>query len=174
MTRSGRFSKGDDGYKVRFERTLPYPIDAVWRALTDPAQMAIWFTDVKMDFVVGGKMTIYFRDEQKTESFGKIVRLEPLRLFEYSWEDELATWELFPQGNSACKLVLTYSKLPETYAISVPAGWHIILDQLEDVLSGHTEPYPFGGEETELAKSMKAFYRDLIVPEFPELKKQML
>lgn len=113
--------------------------------------------------------SIYFRDEQKTASFGKVVRLEPPKLFEYSWEDELATWELFPQGSSACKLVLTYSKLPATYAISVPAGWHIILDQLEAVLNGHTEPYPFGGEETEQTKSMKAFYRDLITQEFPEL-----
>jgi uncharacterized protein YndB with AHSA1/START domain len=167
----GQFTKQPDGYQVRLERTLPYNIEVVWLAITDPKQLAIWFTDIEMDFKIGGKMTIWFRDEQKTPSSATITRLERPTVFEYLWEDEKATWELFPESKSQCRLVLTYSKLPETYAISVPAGWHILLDQLEEVLKGRKEPYPFDGKETELTRTMKAIYAEMIEKLYPELKK---
>jgi len=166
----GQISKKTDGFEVRFERTLPYSAEIVWDAITNPRKLAIWFTDIEMDFVPGGKMVIRFRDENKTESFGKVIRLEPQKVFEYTWEDDLATWELFAEGKSKCKLVLTYSKMPDNYAISVPAGWHVLLDQLEEALQGRTEFPLFGGEETEAGKIMKALYADVINKKFPELK----
>jgi uncharacterized protein YndB with AHSA1/START domain len=170
MKKLGNVTKEENGYTVRLERTLPYPITTVWSALTEAKKLAQWFTDVEMDFVVGGKMSIRFRDEAKTESFANILRIEPPRVFEYSWEGELATWELFPEGNHRCKLVLTYSKLPDTYAISAPAGWHVLLDQLEEVLGGAPGPYPFGGPENETTKKIKEIYADALAKQFPELK----
>jgi uncharacterized protein YndB with AHSA1/START domain len=166
----GKVTKHQDGYHVRFERSLPFPIEMVWKTLTEPDKLAKWFTDVEMDFKAGGKMTIRFRDEAKTETFGKIVRIEPPHVFEYTWEEELATWELFSEGDQKCKLVLTYRKLPDTYAMSASAGWHIILDQLEEVLRGASGYYPFGGEENEATKKMKIFYEDILTKQFPELK----
>jgi uncharacterized protein YndB with AHSA1/START domain len=167
--KTGKLSRNTDGYCIRLERQLPHSIETVWEAITDPAKLAMWFTDIEMEFVPGGEMTIYFRDETRTVSKGKIIRIEPLKIFEYSWEDELATWELFDEGPTQCKLILTYSKLPDNFAISVSAGWHLLLDQLEAVLNGRTEPYPFGGEETEEGNKLKALYRDIAGKEFPEL-----
>jgi len=89
----GTVSKDADGYRVSFKRVLPYDIDTVWDAITQPKQMARWFTDIEMQFVAGGDMTIYFRDAEKTKSSGKILRIEPKTLFEYSWEGELANVE---------------------------------------------------------------------------------
>lgn len=166
----GQISKKKGGFEVRFERTLPFSIEVVWDAITNPHKLAIWFTDTEMDFVPGGKMVIRFRDENKTESFGKIIRIEPPKVFEYTWEEELATWELFPEGKSKCKLVLTYSKLADNYAISVPAGWHVILDQLEEALKGTTVFPPFGEKETEAGKAMKLIYADIVNREYPDLK----
>ena len=166
----GKVFRKKDGYEVQFERALPYSAEVVWDMITNPTKLACWFTDIEMDFVPGGKMTFTFRDAQKTQSVGRILRIEPPKVFEYMWEEELATWEIFPQGKSACKLVLTYSKLPDEYAISVPAGWHILLDQLEEVLHGRTEQYPFGGEETEVSKTMKEAYASIITKNFPTLK----
>jgi uncharacterized protein YndB with AHSA1/START domain len=163
-------TKKQDGFEIRLERVLPFSPEVVWDAITDPQKLAIWFTDIEMDFTVGGKMTIWFRDEQKTESFGKITRIEAPRIFEYTWEDELATWEIFPEGAGRCKLMLTYSRLPDQYAHSVPAGWHQLLDQLETVLNGRTEPYPFGGEETPEGKQLKAVYAEIVRRDFLELK----
>ncbi|HEY3429964.1 MAG TPA: SRPBCC family protein [Cyclobacteriaceae bacterium] len=170
MKNLAHITKEKDGFRVMFERTLPFPIETVWLALTDPKKMAQWFTDVEMDFVVGGKMLIRFRDEAKTESFGKIVRIEPPHVFEYLWEEELASWQLFKEGDRACKLVLVYSKLPASYAMSVPAGWHVLLDQLEEVLGGASGPYPFGGPENERTKKIKEVYAELLSKQFPELK----
>ena len=158
-----------DGFEVKFERIFNFSREKVWDAITNPDKLTLWFTDVEMDFVVGGKMTIRFRDADKTESFGKIIQIRPPELFEFSWEDELATWELFDEGKSRCRLVLTYSKLPDTYAYSVPAGWHVLLDQLKEVLNGRTEKYPFGGEETEPARKMKSIYLEMVRKQFPEL-----
>jgi uncharacterized protein YndB with AHSA1/START domain len=163
----GKISKKKDGFEVRFERALPYSAEVVWDAITNPDKLAIWFTDMEMAFMPGGKMVIRFRDENKTESFGKIIRIEPPRVFAYTWEDELATWEIFPEGKAKCKLILTYSRLVDSYAISVPAGWHVILDQLEDALGGRKEFPPFGGGETDVTRQMRARYAELVKKEYP-------
>lgn len=162
----GELKRKGDGYLVRFERILEYDVNTVWDAITDPAKMAVWFTDIEMDFVVGGKITIRFRDKDRTETYGRIKRIEPGKLFEYTWEnedgpDELATWELFPEGYSACRLVMTYSRHFDQYAKSVPAGWHLLLDQLEEILKGRREPYPFGDGETEEGNALRVLYTDL-------------
>jgi uncharacterized protein YndB with AHSA1/START domain len=162
----GELKKDGDGYLVRFERHLPYDVNAVWDAITNPSKMSVWFTDIEMDFVVGGKMIIRFRDNDRTESYGRIKRIEPGKLFEYTWEnedgpDELATWELFPEGSAACRLVMTYRRHFDQFAKSVPAGWHVLLDQLGEMLRGRNEPYPFGDGETEEGKAMKLVYTDL-------------
>jgi uncharacterized protein YndB with AHSA1/START domain len=167
----GEIRKKIDGLEVKFDRTYNFSREAVWDAITNPEKLAIWFTDIEMDFVVGGKIKFRFRDADKTESFGKIIRIKAPELFEFSWDDELATWQLFEIEKKKCRLVFTYSKLAENYAYSVPAGWHILLDQLEKVLNGNNKPYPFGGEETEEARTMKAVYKDVVARQFPELVK---
>jgi uncharacterized protein YndB with AHSA1/START domain len=158
----GKIKQKPDGFEVKFERLLPFSVDVVWDAITNPDKLAIWFTDVEMDFVSGGKMSIRFRDEKRTESFGKIIRIDAPNIFEYLWEDELATWQLFNEGKSSCKLIFTYSKLPDNYAVSVSAGWHVILDQLEEALNGKKEFPPFGGGETETTKAMRTVYAELL------------
>jgi len=171
----GIITKKANGLEVRFERVYNASREVVWDAITNPDKLAIWFTDIEMDFVIGGKMVIRFRDADKTDSFGKIMRIKKPELFEFSWDDELATWELFEvvprRVGAKCRLVLTYSKMAENYAFSVPAGWHVLLDQLEKVLNGSNDSYPFGGEETEAARKMKAIYREIVARQFPELIK---
>lgn len=164
----GQLSQQPDGFQVKFERIFAFDIETVWSALTDPKKLALWFTDIEMDFKEGGQLMIQFRDADKTKSYGKIRRIKKPTLFEYTWEEELATWELFPEGKST-RLVFTYSKLPDTYPASVSAGWHILLDQLDTVLKGRTEPYPFGTAD-EKSESMKAIYTERVEKEFPFLK----
>lgn len=169
----GQFTKQPDGYAIRFERHLHHPIQRVWEAITRPEQLAIWFTDIEMDFRPGGEMKIWFRDEARTETQGRILRIEPPHLFEWNWEEELATWELKENGNDACVLVLTYSKLPPAdYLLSVPAGFDEMLIQLESVLAGRTEPYPFDGNTTPHQRYLQSAYTSLILEQYPELQKK--
>ncbi len=39
----GRLDVYGDSATMTFRRRLPYPIDAVWAAITDPTQRAAWF-----------------------------------------------------------------------------------------------------------------------------------
>ena len=165
----GDVSKQADGFMVKLERVLPYPIETVWDAITNPKKLRVWFAQIEMEFKTGGKMAIHFEDKDKTVSHGKILRIEKPSVFEFSWEEELAVWELFPEGASRTRLVLTYSKLPDSYAISVVAGWHQLLDQLEEVLNGRTEPYPFGAGQTPAGKVLNERYREILLKRFPEL-----
>lgn len=158
MKQLGKLNTEPEGYKVVFERLLPYNVMTVWESLTNPAKLAIWFMEVEMDLVEGGKMIIRFPDEAKTETFGKITRLEPGRVFEFVWEEELVKWELEPMGDAQCLLTLTHSRIPEEFVKSAPAGWHIMLQHLEEALNGRTEPYPFSEEETDEQKRLKKEY----------------
>ena len=64
------------------------------------------------------------------------------------------------------------TKFADNFAFSVPAGWHVLLDQLEEVLEGNMGGFPFGGEETEKAKRMKAIYRKIVEESFPDVMQQ--
>lgn len=98
------------------------------------------------------------KSEDQMTNLGKIIR-----------KGDGFEVRLFAEGTGT-RLILTYSRLPDTYANSVPAGWHILLDQLDAVLQGSKEHYPFGGEETAAGNAMKAIYKKMLAQEYPELK----
>jgi len=150
----GKLYREPDGYKVVFERYLPYDAMTVWDAITNPRKLAIWFLEVEMELKPGSRMVLTFPDENRTKTYGKVVTVVPGKLFEFIWEntdgpDEFARWEIFSEGNNKCRLVLTYSRLSDQYAKSAPAGFHIMLDQLEECLAGRTEPFPSSGSEND-------------------------
>lgn len=145
----GKLSKENEGYQVAFKRILNHPIEKVWQAITDPEQLRYWFTDIEMDFRAGGKITIRFRDKDRSLSYGEIVSIEPPTKFVWTWEGELAVWELKKLDEKTTELKFTYSRLSEDYAINAPAGFHSLLDRLEKRLAGSAETYPFGTEGKE-------------------------
>jgi uncharacterized protein YndB with AHSA1/START domain len=167
----GRVTKESDGYKVVFERSLNHNIQTVWDAITNPEKLKIWFTDFEMEFRKGGKLKILFRDTDKTVTHGEIISIDPPTKFVWTWEGELAVWELQSEGKNKCKLKLTYSKLADRYAVGAPAGFHSLLDQLYVVLEGRTDPFPFGTEENAPEQiELREQYGSLLYDSFPELQ----
>ena len=166
----GKITKQDDGFKVRFERILNYDIHTVWHAITDPEKLKVWFTDFDMKTEVGSRITITFRDENKTATYGIIVSFDPPHRFAFTWEGDLANWELFALSPNKCRLVLTYSKIDKEYAAKSPAGFHILLNRLEEMLGGKTACYPFGAEndDSEILE-MHVLYGGIAYRDFPEL-----
>ncbi|SEL79682.1 SRPBCC domain-containing protein [Parapedobacter koreensis] len=144
----GKITREKDGYKVVFERVLPHSIEMIWNAITNPGELKFWFTDITMDFRPGGTITFRFRDKDQSESYGEIVAIEPPRRFVWTWEGELAVWELTALDEQTTRLVFTYSKLAADYAIKAPAGFHDLLDLLAERLDGSEEVYPFGADDT--------------------------
>jgi len=167
----GALSKEADGFKVVFNRVLNHSIETVWDAITNPDQLKIWFTDFEMEYKEGGQLTIWFRDADRTATHGQIVAIEPPHKFAWTWEGELAVWELRSEGDNKCHLTLTYTKLAEQYTVGASGGFHILLDRLAVVLAGRQEPYPFGTEEfSEESVAMKEAYANVAYIEFPELE----
>src|SRR5690606_11104818 len=79
---------------VRLERHLAHPVDAVWRAVTEPAQLAQWFpTTVELDLVVGGAVRFGLPADGPG---GRVLELDPPRLLAFSWQDDVLRFELEP------------------------------------------------------------------------------
>lgn len=168
----GQITRENDGYQVRFQRIFPYRIEKVWEAITSPEQLKYWFTDIEMDFRPGGQITIHFRDKDKTLSSGEIVLIEPPHKFVWTWEGELAVWELKPLGLDKTQLTLTYSKLPGDFTVNAPAGFHALLDRLQDRLEGSAQKWPFGTEEMDPDQiRLQVHYAYAVFQNFPEVIK---
>src|SRR5687768_4645665 len=90
----GKVSKAKEGFQVVFERVYNHAIDVVWEAITDPKKLSIWFTDIEMKPEPGSEMNIIFRDEANTVTKGKVIEVNRPHRFVWTWETELAVWEL--------------------------------------------------------------------------------
>jgi uncharacterized protein YndB with AHSA1/START domain len=52
----GSLLRDEDGYVLRFERHLGHPVERVWWAITEPGELAQWFSgEAEIDLTVGGK-----------------------------------------------------------------------------------------------------------------------
>jgi uncharacterized protein YndB with AHSA1/START domain len=115
---------------LRFERRLGHSVERVWRAVTEPSELARWFvaevpwTPVADEVFEAGGET------------GRITALEPPRLLAWTWAAERYAFELRPDG-AGCVLVFTHVFNPELGpAWQHAAGWDTYLDRLDAHLAG--------------------------------------
>ena len=91
----------------RFERRLPHRPEKVWRALTEPGELASWFpAAVEGDLEAGGSLRFVFRDGDEPLE-GTVTTCDPPRLLVYEMGDETLRWELSPLADGGCLLVFT-------------------------------------------------------------------
>ncbi|MCW5910529.1 MAG: SRPBCC domain-containing protein [Cyclobacteriaceae bacterium] len=167
----GIITKEADGFKVVFERLLNHDIETVWDAITNPDKLKIWFTDIEMDLKAGSAIKIRFRDAAKTITHGRVISVNPPHQFVWTWEGELAVWDLQAAGKNKCKLTFTYSKMTDQYAVGSAGGFHTLLDRLELVLNGRQESYPFDTEEFDPVQiTLRETYGDAVYSTFPQLQ----
>jgi uncharacterized protein YndB with AHSA1/START domain len=139
----GTYETIDGRPALRFERQLAHPVDAVWRAVTEPSQLAHWFpAEVTVDHRVGGRMTFDFPDEELPPGSGEVTEFDPPRVFAFDWDgfedgvDHLR-FELEPvMGGEACLLRFTHVITSSERASRDAAGWHVCLDRLGESLAG--------------------------------------
>ncbi len=91
---------GMDFREIDFVRTFDAPRDLVWRAWTDPDQIAAWWgpagmhtppETVEMDLRPGGVFRITMvKDDDGTEfpSDMRFTTVDPVETLEYSWEGQ--------------------------------------------------------------------------------------
>jgi uncharacterized protein YndB with AHSA1/START domain len=99
-------------YEMVFRRGILGPTEKVWTAITIPERIADWFPTMTFtpDLRVGASINIAFAPGQIPP--GKVVALEPPRLFVYRWlhpggDGSLVRFELEPDGDGR---PLTFSR----------------------------------------------------------------
>ena len=67
----GSVERTADGGVIRFERHLPYPVRAVWDAVTNPERLADWWlpfdADITVDLREGGQMRFVSREDETVQ-----------------------------------------------------------------------------------------------------------
>ena len=125
---------------VRFERRLPHPVERVWRAVTEPEELAAWFPcQVRADLRPGGAMAFDFGPDLRLE--GRVTDWDPPRRFGFLWGGDHVAIELerLPDGST----LLTFAHVlneDETAVARTAAGWHVCLDALERRLADRSSP----------------------------------
>ncbi|MCL4860632.1 MAG: SRPBCC domain-containing protein [Caldilineaceae bacterium] len=126
----------DGRSQLRLERRFAHSPAKVWRALTEPAQLNLWFPfDVEIELRLGSKINFIEKGGTEPSSQGEIIELDPPRLLAYSWFEDLLRWELQTDGDG-CLLIFTHTFADRAGAASFAAGWQVCLDAMTEVLDG--------------------------------------
>ena len=144
MNADGTVERTDDGrYVISFERRLAHPVERVWTALTDPAELIAWWGDADVDLREGGRFDVRWlnTDEEGNTAtmHATIAELEPQRLLVLDGDIHgTLRWELSPDADGTLLSFRSTVDLEPEFLTRVPAGWHFHLDALADHLEGRS------------------------------------
>lgn len=170
MTREGTLVTVDGRPALRFERRYRHSPERVWRAVTEPAEMARWFpSHVVGERAVGAEL-VFDDDEQRAAARaageptradgplfrGRVIAWDPPQVFAFSWGGEVLRVELLPDGEGT-RLVFTHLLSHPSVAARNGAGWHACLAELDRLMGEHVP------DEDGLA--LYADYLDRVGPE---------
>jgi uncharacterized protein YndB with AHSA1/START domain len=136
---NGTYITVEDRPALVFERRLAHPVDAVWRAITEPDELASWFPNqVEMDLRVGGQIRFTFPEGLDYPPMdGEVLELDPPRRIHFSWGPDELRFDLeATDDGEGCLLRLTDVLSESEKAARDAAGWSVCLDTLEHHLNG--------------------------------------
>ena len=115
---------------LRLERRLAHSVERVWRAVSEPPELARWF-------VAGASWTPAVGETfEAAGEQGRVTAVEPPRLLAWTWGVERYSFELAPDGEG-CLLVFTHVFNPEFGPDwQHAAGWDTYFDRLEAHVAG--------------------------------------
>jgi uncharacterized protein YndB with AHSA1/START domain len=143
----------EGGYAtLRYERRLAHPREAVWKAITDPKELAAWFnTKAVIDGRNGGTID-FVSGPAGFHTTGRILVWDPPRVFEHEWHtaphpqlpngepEAVIHWKLARYGDSNTLLTVTFSRLTKSTALEFAPGIHAFLDRLAAQLDHRVLP----------------------------------
>jgi uncharacterized protein YndB with AHSA1/START domain len=146
--RNGQLLVDGDRAVLNFERRLPFPIDAVWSAITDPAEREQWFGETIIEPREGGLIDMVATGPplppERKRMTGRILVWDPPNVLEHEWkqpiiEDGVVRYELTADGDGTL-LRFTHRGLGVRNASGFRGGTHAYLDRLEAHLAGDELP----------------------------------
>jgi uncharacterized protein YndB with AHSA1/START domain len=165
MQTTGTYSEHGGQPVVRFERTVPHPVDLVWEAVTDPTQLGEWFpTTVHFERLEpGAAIEFEFEQADYPPMSGQVLEVQPGRRLSFTWGSDQLTFELESRDQgAACRLVLSVALDSSDKAARDSAGWEQCLDMLAVTLAGGIpERLPEGiPERPTTGGSWRAYYEE--------------
>lgn len=128
MTLSGSLTTVDGRPALSFLRHLPHDVERVWRAVTDPAELAQWFVaPAPWTPVAGETFSAYGQD-------GRITELDQPRRIAWTFGEEAFSFDLERHGDG-CRLVFVHVFAGDE-AVQHAAGWEVYLHRLDAALDG--------------------------------------
>ncbi|MQA82775.1 MAG: hypothetical protein GEV10_30705 [Streptosporangiales bacterium] len=119
-----------DGHPtLRFERTLAYSVERMWRAISEPAGLERWFPAavdwapaVGETFEAGGATL-------------EVTEVDPLHRLAWVYAGQPHSFELTAQEDG-CRLIFTHVIDDPALAAQTATGWETYLSRLEPHLAG--------------------------------------
>jgi uncharacterized protein YndB with AHSA1/START domain len=145
---NGQLLVDGDSAVLNFERRLPFPIDAVWSAIADPAERGQWFGETSLEPREGGLIDMVATGPplppERKRMTGRILVWDPPNVLEHEWkqpivEDGVVRYELTADGDGTL-LRFTHRGLGVRNASGFRGGTHAFLDRLEAYLAGDELP----------------------------------
>ena len=136
--------------EIVFVEELPHPIEKVWAALTDPADLADWLMPNDFEPRLGKRFTLQCPPAPDRRGWVECVllELEPPRRMVWSWqaaaesEPSHVEFRLEPSANGT-RLTLTHSREPiDTERQRFAGGWTEKLANLRQRLVVPNAPGP--------------------------------
>ena len=130
MRIDGTLETVDGRPALRFERRLAHPIERVWRAVSEPAELAQWFP-AAAEWTPGEGETF-----EAGGATGEVTEVDAPHRLAWTWNGERYSFDLTEDGDG-CTLVFVHVFDDRDRAAQTATGWEAYLSRLEPLLAGN-------------------------------------
>lgn len=148
QTPLGRLVRDESGGHLEFIRLLPQTPEAVWRALTEPAELAAWFGTWTGDPAEGHVQLSMSAEDDDSPQTVRITRCDAPAHLSVETPSPTGTWPLeiaLAESDEGTRLSFTHHLAQTDDSTDIGPGWHFYLDRLHAALTG--EPVPQDWEQ---------------------------
>jgi uncharacterized protein YndB with AHSA1/START domain len=143
-------AEADGRWTLVFEREFHHPPQALWAALTVPAEVVRWAPYLpQRDLARTGPAQLRMTDGQhERDPHGELLDatvevVEELTVLQHHWGGDVLRFELHPT-DAGTRLVLHHTTADFPKLSSFAAGWHVCTDTLLTILAGTPRPASVG------------------------------